>query len=241
MSTEYHLNSVVPFADVDREQVILLSRLGQLLQEAAIQHADLYGVGAQGIAERGTSWVLHRLAVAITRYPRRDEALRVQTWSTGVRGCKGYREFRLYGGEELLLAGSSLWLWIDLHTRTLARVPVEIAERFPIGPTTSMHRPDLERQRYTPPTETAPGTEVSLRYADFDANGHVNNTAFFDFLQTALGQRGLPVHPLQVELQYQREIPLGATAVQVQLEPGPEGTVFAIRGAGGNYAQGLVR
>ena len=198
MSAEFILDAVVPFADVDREQVMLLSRVGKLLQEAAIQHADMYGVGARDIAERGTSWVLNRLAVEILRYPRRDEPVRVQTWSTGVRGFKGFREFRVWAGEELVITGTSLWLWIDLRTRMLTRVPEELAALFPVGSGSLPYRPDIEKLRFAAPAEEAPTVPVSVRYSDFDANGHVNNTAFFDFLQTALVQSGRGAHPRRV-------------------------------------------
>ena len=238
---EYILEATVRFAEVDRDQVMALPALFQLLQEAAIRHADLHGVGAHGLAERGTSWVLNRLAAGIVRYPRRDEALRVETWSTGVRGFRGYREFRLFCGEELLLSASSLWLWIDLRTRTLARVPEALAAAFPVGGDgRPPYRAELERTRFAAPAATAPAVPVTVRYSDFDANGHVNNTAFLDYLQTALARHGLPPHPRRLELQFVREIPLAAKTVEVRVESGPVETVFAIGGPDGAYAQGVV-
>ncbi|MFT3830026.1 MAG: thioesterase [Opitutaceae bacterium] len=242
MSREYILETTVRFAEVDRDQVMLLPALLQLLQEAAIRHADMYGVGAEGIAERGTSWVLNRLSLALTRYPRRDEPLRVETWSTGVRGFRGFREFQLFSGTEQLLAGSSLWLWIDLRTRTLTRVPEELEARFPVGGAgRPPHKPDLERLRFSAPAAAAPATPVTLRYSDCDANGHVNNTAFFDYLQTALVQQGRSPHPRRIELQFLREIPPTAAAADVRLEPRAEGeAAFSIGGAEGVYAQGVV-
>lgn len=241
MSNEYTLETTVRFAEVDRQQVMLLPALLQLLQEAAIRHADQYGVGAAGLAERGTSWVLNRLALALTRYPRRDEAVRVETWSTGVRGFRGYREFRLFSGTELLLAGSSLWLWIDLRSRMLTRVPPELEARFPVGGAgQTPHRPDLERLRFVAPAATGPATPVSVRYSDCDANGHVNNTAFFDYLQTALVRAGQPAHPRRIELQFLREIPPTTAAAEVRLEAREDGTAFSIGGPEGVFAQGVV-
>lgn len=238
---EFIHEASVRFAEVDRDQVMLLPSLFQLLQEAAIRHADLYGVGATGIAERGTSWVLNRLAVGIERYPRREEVLRVETWSTGVRGFRGYREFRLFCGAELLLSASSLWLWVDLRTRTLARVPEELAAAFPVGGEgRPPYRPELERTRFAVPGETALAVSLGVRYSDFDANAHVNNTAFIDFLQTALVRCGGTPHPRRLELQFLREIPLGAEAVDVRLEIRAAETVFSIGGADGIYALGVV-
>jgi len=240
MANDYTLTTVVPFADVDRNQVMLLPQLFKLLQEAAVQHADLFGVGVRGIAERGTSWVLNRLAVELTRYPRRDEEIRVTTWSTGVQSFKGYREFRLHSGDELLLSASSLWLWIDLHTRSLTRVPAEIAATFPVGSGSSPYRAELDHLRLTPPAATAAALKLDVRYSDQDANGHVNHTAYFDLLQTALQRRGLSPQPRHLEIQFQREIPADATEVEVRLESRGNETAFALTNSTTSFAQGLV-
>ena len=240
MSTEHTLTTLVPFSDVDRHQVLLLPRLFELLQEAAIQHADLYGVGARGLAERGASWVLSRLAVELTRYPRRDEALRVTTWSTGVHGCKGYREFRLDCGEERLLSASSLWLWIDLHTRSLARVPAGLADAFPVGNGAPPFRPGVDRLRFQPPAGPAPAVSLDIRYSDFDANGHVNNAAFLDLLQTALARGGFSPQPQRLEIQFQHEIPPGTAQVDVRLEARGREIAFALGTGSVSFAQGVV-
>jgi acyl-ACP thioesterase len=240
VSNDYTLTTVVPFADVDRNQVMLLPQLFKLLQEAAVQHADLFGVGVRGIAERGTSWVLNRLAVELTRYPRRDETIRVTTWSTGVHGFKGYREFRLHSGDELLLSASSLWLWIDLRTRSLTRVPAEIAATFPVGSGSTPYRPDLDHLRLTPPADAAPVLKLDLRYSDQDANGHINHTAYFDLLQTALLRRGLSPQPHRLEIQFQREIPTETVAVEVRLETRTHETAFSLASGATSFAQGLV-
>ena len=240
MSNDYTLTTIVPFADVDRHQVILLPQLFKLLQEAAVQHAELYGVGMRGLAERGTSWVLNRLAVELTRYPRRDEPVRITTWSTGVHGFKGFREFRLHSGEELLLSASSLWLWIDLRTRSLTRVPAELAATFPVGSSTPSYHAEIDRLHHTPPAASTPALSLDLRYSDQDANGHVNHTAYFDLLQTALLRQGLSPQPRRLEIQFQREIPADATRVEVRLETRAQETAFSLGNGPTGYAQGIV-
>lgn len=240
MSDDFTLTTVVPFADVDRNQVMLLPELIKLLQEAAVQHADIFGVGVRGVAERGTSWVLNRLAVELSRYPRRDEQIRVTTWSTGVHGFKGYREFRVHSGDEWLLSASSLWLWIDLRTRSLTRVPAEIAATFPVGSGSPPYRPELDHLRLTPPAATAPALKLAVRYSDQDANGHVNHTAYFDLLQTALLRRGLSPQPNRLEIQFHREIPPDMAEVEVRLETRGQETAFSLGNGATPFAQGLV-
>ena len=240
MSTEYTLDTTVAFADVDRDQVLLLPRLLKLLQEAAIKHADLFDVGTRAFAERGTSWVLNRMAVAIERYPRYEEPVKIVTWSTGVHGFKGFREFRVVCGQDPIVAASSLWLWVDLRLKMLARVPAEVAAAFPVGAGAPPFRADIEALRTAPPAAGAAAVEISLRHSDIDANGHVNNTAFFDCLQTALLRCGFPPRPRAIEIQFLKEVPATAERVTVHLEPRGTGTAFALGCAEVRCAQGVV-
>jgi medium-chain acyl-[acyl-carrier-protein] hydrolase len=239
MNTEYTIETTVAYAEVDREQRLLLPCLFQHLQEAAIRHADRHDTGARAMVTRGTSWVLNRMAVEIARYPRYEEPLRVVTWSTGIRGFKGFRDFRVFCGDELIAAASSLWLFIDLPTKTLARVPAELVATFPTGQA-APHRPDLEKLRITPPGPSALAATMSIRYSDVDGNGHVNNTAYLDFLQTALAQHGFAPHPCAIEIQFMQEIPSGVPSVSVRLEPREAGIAFGIGDAGTLHAQGVI-
>ncbi len=239
MSDQFTLTAVVPFAHVDREQRILLRGVFELLQEAAIKHADQFAAGTQAIVTRGETWVLNRMAAEIARYPRYEEPLRVVTWSSGIRGFKGYRDFRVTCGDELIVSASSLWLYLNLATKSLCRVPREIAARFPAR-TEGVFCPDLEELVWTPPAPGATDAAISVRYSDVDGNGHVNNTAYFDYLQTALALRRLPPRPRRLEIQFLREIPPDADHVTVRLAPADAIVNFGLAGPAGLFAQGRV-
>lgn len=240
MEEIFTLESVVPYWDVDRDQVLTLGGVFKLLQEAAIKHADRYDLGAKAMAARGETWVLNRVAVAVSRYPRYEERVTVRTWSAGIRGFRGYRDLRVYCGDELVVSASTLWVYVNLRTKALARVPEELAERFPVG-TAEMFRPNLDKARHEAPAAGAPATEVSLRYADFDGNAHLNNTAFLDALQTALHRQGHPARPREVEVQFLKEVPPTAAAIAVALERHDDGTRVGWTSADGLHAQGVVR
>ncbi len=239
MSEEFTLATEVSYWDVDRDQLLTLAGVFKLLQEGAIKHADQFGLGAKAMAALGESWVLNRIAVEITRYPRYEERVKLVTWSAGIRGFRGYRDLRLYCGDECVLRASSLWLYVNLRTKSLTRVPAELADRFPVGQA-EMFRPDLDKTRYEAPTAEAVATEVSLRYADFDGNAHLNNTAYLDCLQTALSQQGLPVRPSRVEMQFLKEVSLSVATVQVAVERVGDRGVFAVRSGGELHAQGVL-
>lgn len=240
MSEVFTLESVVSYWDVDRDQRMTLGGIFKLLQEAAIKHADVYGLGAKAMVAHGESWVLNRMAAEIVRYPVYEEKVRIVTWSAGIRGFRGHRDLRVYCGNELVVSASSLWLYINLSTKTLARVPENLAAQFPVG-RAEVFRPDLEKRKYAPPAPEAAACAVSLRYSDFDGNGHLNNTAYFDCLQTALARGGHAVRPREVEMQFMKEVSPVVDTVTLALEPRGKEIGFVLSGPVGLHAQGVVR
>ncbi len=239
ISQEFILDGSVSYWNVDRENLLSLRSLFAFLQEAAIRHADQCGAGAHAKETRGDSWVLHRMTVAVRRYPRYEDDLRVVTWSSGIRAFKGFRDFRCYCAGELVASGSSIWLYVNVATKTISRVPKDVAEHFPSKPE-EVFAPELERWRMAPPSPDASGSEISVRYSDFDGNNHVNNTAYFDYLQTGLARSGLPPRPGRITVQFMKEILPSVERVKIILEPRPGETAFSLGDAEGLFAQGSV-
>ena len=240
MNAELTLHTTVAYWDVDRDNLLGLPAVFKYLQEAAIKHADQFDAGTRAMAARGESWVLNRIAAAIHRYPRYEEPVRILTWSSGIRAFKGYRDFRVFCGDELVLSASSLWLYVNIATKSLIRVPEEVARNFPSRPGEEF-RPELEKLRLAPlAAGSAPACRVSVRYSDFDGNGHVNNTTYLDILQTALARSGLSPRPQTVEAQFLKEIPPAVEWVDVLLERRANTVAFGIGAPDGLFAQGQV-
>jgi acyl-ACP thioesterase len=235
----YRLDTRVSFGDVDRDNLLSLRGVFKLLQEVAIAHANLFDTGTEAMLTRGESWVLNRLAVEIRRYPAYGDPLHIETWSSGIRGFRGYRDFRIMDSQgRLIITGSSLWVFVNIRTQSIMRVPRELAERFPSVPG-DVFCPDLETRDTGRMPEGNTETRITLRYSDFDANHHVNNTAYLDLLQAALSQQQAPARPGQVLIKYGKAIPDSCPEVGVRLGPLGEQTCFSITVAGETFAQGL--
>jgi len=240
MSDSFLLSSSVAFGDVDRDNLLTLQGAFKLLQEAAIAHANLYDTGTDAMLTRGESWVLKRMAVAIDRYPRYSEALRVETWSTGIRGSVGNRDFRVDAADgQTVMRASSLWLYISVRAKAVVKVPPEIADRFP-SRSADVFCPELQALAFdAPDSKAAASLPVSLRYSDVDANDHVNNTVYLDLLQTALSRLGCPPRPGSVRIKYGGGIPGSTAAVEVRLAPaGGGGRIFSIASGDEVFAVG---
>lgn len=239
MNNSYTYESTVTFDAVDRDQCLLLKALLGLMQEAAVRHADQHGVGAHAMQERGESWVLNRMLVEILRYPRYEEPVRVHTWSTGIRSFKGYRDFRLYSGSELIAQGSSFWLYINMAKRAIIRVPTEVAASFPSRPEEAFE-PALDRMDWPEPPMSSPRIELGLRYSDIDANDHVNNTAYFELLQTALTRCSCPPRPKKLGIQFLKEISPASPVVHAMLGEEADGRSFALLSGDTLHARGRI-
>jgi len=207
---EFILDGSVSYWNVDRDNLLSLRSLFAFLQEAAIRHADQCGAGVRAKASRGESWVLHRMAVSVHRYPRYEEALRVETWSTGIRAFKG-----------------------------ICRVPREVADGFPTRSGAAFF-PDLEKLQLEPAAGGSIEHDVTVRYSDFDGNGHVNNTAYFDYLQTAFAARGFSPRPGTIQIQFLKEIAPAVEHVRVSLERRGQAVAFSLGGATVVFAHGLA-
>jgi len=84
------------------------------------------------------------------------------TWSSGVRTFKGYRDFRGYCGDELVLSASSLWLYVNLKTKSLIRVPRKGRPLLSSRPGEEF-RPELEKLKLAAPAGgSAPACRVSV-------------------------------------------------------------------------------
>jgi len=72
---------------------------------------------------------------------------------------------------------------------------------------------------------------LSVRYSDIDGNDHVNNTAYLDFIQTALVKGGFPPRPREVMIKFAKEIPAKTDEVNVHLESRADAIIFSISAA----------
>jgi acyl-ACP thioesterase len=208
----------VSYRDVDRLEKLSLPGVFRLLQEAAIRQADQFEAGTGAMQTRGESWVLNRMAVAVYRYPRYEETLRVETWSSGIKGFKGYRDFRVHDAQgQVVIGGSSLWLYVSLKTKSIVRVPREIVTAFPVHEG-DLFCPDLESLEFVGPAEPVRAAEFALRYSDVDTNDHVNNAVYLDLVQSALARVGVCPRPATVRIKFSKAIPADAEVVSVRLD-----------------------
>ena len=145
------------------------------LQAAAGEHAALLGVAVSDLRKSGHTWVLSRIHLAMERYPRGGETVRLKTWPAARDTLFTVRDFELFdSGGALIGTATTSWAVLNLKTRRPVKL-VNVLPTYPINPERALNDPFST----LPVNETA---EYELRLpvlrGDLDVNRHVNNTVY---------------------------------------------------------------
>ncbi len=173
-----------------------LWRIGAMLtemQETAGEHSSSMGCGRETLIRSGLAWVVTRMDLRIHRYPTYGEKITIRTFHRPARHSMFPRFFLITDGEGKQIAqASSLWLLMDLETRqsvSAARLPCPLTDNSDVPEPMPLPK-GIERL-------DAPEESTFLRavYTDLDANGHVNNTKYADWLCNTMGVETMTTHP----------------------------------------------
>lgn len=156
-----------------------LTMLVSQLIDLATDHANMLGIGFLALEQRNLGWVLSRLSVEMSRWPKNGEKYVLSTWIESYNSHFSERCFSVVTHEgEIIGYCRTIWVIIDLGTHksvgTAGTVlpPEMIAGlRNPI-PKITRHKP------FEPDREV----EYIFKYTDLDFYRHVNTVRYLSIL-----------------------------------------------------------
>lgn len=233
----------IPYAEIDANFQWKLGFLFRSLLEVAVKHSEAVGLGSRLMVDNGFAWVLHRIGLDVIRYPEYRESIDVVTWSRGYKGFKAFREFEIYAGPERILAGTSVWLYLDLQRKRLNRIPPAVHQAYQAIDASAL---DLDITGWKPSSDCISDfkMEISTRNSDYDPLGHVNSAVYFDYVDTLVARfRGGETRIAGIQLQYSKEIDrsVGAVAAGLSMSQAPDAFNLAIQSSKKTHAVGAVR
>ena len=170
---------------------VSLATLCNYMQESAGLSADKMGWGIRKLQDEGLTWMLSRLHVKVARYVPWGTELLMRTWPSGMKGrLLATRCFQAAdgSGEEILQAYSE-WLYVDMKSQRIVKLPEEFAGLLPED-TPTLAFADLGGKSVKISDVTA-SAEVRVRQSDLDFNDHVNNVHYVEWmLETLPGRPG---------------------------------------------------
>jgi len=223
----YKEQCTVPFASVDQSDRLSIASTFELFQEAAINHAEMLGVGREAMKQSGQVWILSRLSVFMKSRPRYGEKILIRSWPRGANKLFAVRDYDIHladciqghedhpARDEVLVKGRSSWLIVDIEKRRPIR-PQSVAETLPFNeginalpginiegndPNASLKERDYSKEQALLRRAT---------YSDIDYNGHVNNTRYIQWIQDLLEPEILEsAQQLRLDINYLAEVRYG--------------------------------
>lgn len=170
----------VTSADVDFQQKLKVSSLANMFIQAAWQHAEELGWGADELAKQNLAWVLSSVHIKIEKLPLWKQHIQCKTWPKGTNRLFYLRDFILYDeANNKIATATSNWLIIDIERRRpkfieLDKVTFEQnidkhAIKGLVPPIKFEGNPEFE-------------LEYTIKYSDIDINKHLTTTRYIDLL-----------------------------------------------------------
>ncbi len=181
-----------------------LETLCRFFQEAAWKHAEALGVGYHHLARRNELWVLARLRIEASRFPRWSDSFTIETWPRATRSAFALRDFQMLDSSGArLAAGSSAWLVLDAATRKPHRSDKLLASMLPLPERRAIAQDPTKLSPTAPAAGSPCITKRAVRYSDLDVNNHVTSSRYVGWLLDTYPLDFLQAHvPALLEINY---------------------------------------
>jgi acyl-ACP thioesterase len=168
------------------------------------------------------AWVVRRVAVELATSPTFREPLRLMTFCSGTGGRWAERRVSVTGEGGAAIEAVSLWVHLDADSGRPLSLPADFHACYDEA---AQGRRVSARLQHDPAVPE--GAEVmawSLRFADFDLLGHVNNAATWAMVEEVLAGRPDLRPPVRAELEYRLAIERG-DRVELAFVDQPDGSI----------------
>ncbi|MBE6351025.1 MAG: acyl-[acyl-carrier-protein] thioesterase [Spirochaetaceae bacterium] len=195
------------FAQCDKHQRQNLSDLLQVTSDSAVEDYHQRGMTYDVLKENKIAILVSRASYKIHQYPQANAMVTVKTWEEPPEGLQLCRRYDIYSQSgDLLVSGSSTWLVVNLENRRIMR-PADFKMREP--PTEKFEFPGLACGKINIPEKMELLDERTIRYSDIDANGHVNNSRYGNYIVDCLPEEYQQKTITDFRINYSQEAILG--------------------------------
>ena len=242
----YKEESAIRFAGVDQSDTLTIASTFDLFQEAAMNHAEILGVGREALKQSGNIWILSRLSVFMACRPNFGKKIITRAWPRGSNKLFAVRDYDIHYSQAIsdredgpcldsaLVRGRSAWLVLDIEKRKPLR-PQIATDKLPLNEGINALPGENVEGNDPPPSLAArdfTAAEPVLRqacYSDIDYNGHVNNTRYIQWIQDLFDPEILnKAGQIRLDINYLSEVLPGETIsmyrIPIEAENPPEGS-----------------
>lgn len=167
--------------EVNAEAELSLPLLTAKIIDIATAHANSLGIGNPNMQHLGFGWVLSRLTVEMSSYPKVNESYTLHTWVESWNRHFSVRCFRIddCDGNKIGYA-RSIWMVMDTRTHDNAGLSHLHLDEKEITPEEPCPIPRQERHRHIEAKEG--DRKYRFKYCDIDFYRHVNTVRYVSLL-----------------------------------------------------------
>ena len=177
---EFRQEFFLTAAECNPEKEMPLSLVMTRIIEMATLHANAWGVGYAKMIESNQGWVLSRVTVEMTRYPKVNEPYSFTTWIESYNPHFSQRNMEIRDhNDEVIGYVRTIWMVIDFATRE----SVDISKLSYISENISGRECPIAPQGRLKTVEPSRTAAYTFGYMDCDINRHVNTVKYLDLLQ----------------------------------------------------------
>ena len=153
--------------------------------------------------EGAMAWVVRRTVIEVDAFPVFREPLTLTTFASGSGRSWAERRTSVHGEQGSHLEAAALWVYVDPDTGRPRSLPEEFVTVYGEATGGRKVRARLEHPDPTPGLDREPWP---LRFADFDALGHVNNAVYLAVVEEHLARRRDLRAPLRLEVEFRNAV-----------------------------------
>lgn len=200
--------------ECNAQQQMPITLIAQRVIEVATEHANILGVGYADMIKFNSGWVLSRLSIEMTRYPKVNEEYSFITWIEGFNRLYSERNMEIQDGNgETIGYARSIWVAIDMDTRR----PSDLSGISWLAETINDRPCPIAKQSRLMPVKEDDSTmsaQHQFRVCDIDFNRHVNSVRYMEALLNQWNLEHFDNNEIQrFEIQYLHETHYGDNAI----------------------------
>lgn len=199
---------IVATYECDNLKRMTLPSLINVMVETSGLQSHALGNTEEQMSERGLAWIIIQYDIKINRMPERREEITLETEALSYNRFFTYRAFRAFDeSDQLLVEVITTFGVMDMKTRKLTQVNKELIAPYQAEEIRTM----LRAPKIQPiDEEKAKSVPFRVRYLDIDANMHVNNAKYFDWIINSIDPEILDSYKIKaVTIKYEKEVELG--------------------------------
>ena len=200
--------------------------------EVATFHANSWGAGYARLIQDNQVWVLSRVTIELTAYPKINENYMLTTWIEDYNRHFSQRNMRLDDADGNPLGYvRTIWMVIDMNTRAsvdmsqLGYISDKVSDLpCPIEPMSRLH-----------PIQQGHAVDYTFGYMDCDFNRHVNTVRYLSHLMNLFDMDCYDHYFIsRMEISFIKETRYDETAQFVIDDSDPMDSLMSITDADGN-------